>query len=65
MQCQFNFKMRIVQSSKSIVVTPGITGEIFSCRRSAVFRSRAWCEIDILRQNNKSHMLLRVMMTIQ
>ena len=50
---------------KRIAVTPGITSEtISSCRRPVLFGTRALCEIDLLRHNNKSHVLLRVMTKI-
>jgi hypothetical protein len=67
MHSQLIFKMRtfLFYRKKRIAVTPGITGEtISSCRRPLLFGSRALCEIDLLRHNNKSHVLLRVMTKI-
>ena len=68
MHSQLIILMRIchfVIVKKRIAVTPGITGETMSsCRRPGLFGSRALCEIDLLRHNNKSHVLLRVMTKI-
>ena len=65
MHSQLIFLMRtchFIIVKKRIAVTPGITGEtISSCRRPVLFGSRVLCEIDLLRYNNKSHVLLRVM----
>ena len=67
MHSQLIFKMRACHFVivKRIAVTPGITGEtINSCRRRLLFGSRVLCKIDLLRHNNKSHVLLRVMTKI-
>ena len=62
MHSQLIFLMRtchFIIVKKRIAVTPGITGEtISSCRRPVLFGSRVLCEIDLLRYNNKSHVLL-------
>ena len=61
----FNAYLSFIYRKKRIAVTPGITGEtISSCRRPLLFGSRALCEIDLLRHNNKSHVLLCVMTKI-
>ena len=61
----FNAYLSFFNRNKRIAVTPGISGEtIGSCRRPLLFESRALCEIDLLRHNNKSHVLLRVMTKI-
>ena len=60
-----NAYLSFYNCKKRIAVTPGMTGEtISSCRRPVLFESRVLCEIDLLRYNNKSHVLLRVMTKI-
>ena len=57
MHSQLIFLMRtchFIIVKKRIAVTPGITGETIS----------VLCEIDLLRHNNKSHVLLRIMTKI-
>ena len=60
-----NAYLSFFNRTKRIAVTLGITDKtISSCRRPLLFGSRALCDSDLLRHNNKSQVLLRIMTKI-